>query len=176
MTEEERKEYYKKYYEANKEKMKATYKRYRAQNKTKIKVMEREYYEANKEKMKATSKRYRAQNKTKIKAMEREYYEANKERKKESIKKYYEKNKEAYYAKAAKRRAQHKKATPAWYKQERDKVILIYAKARKFGFHVDHIVPLRSKKVCGLHTWANLQLLAPEINISKKNRYWPDMP
>ena len=172
MTEEERKEYYKKYYEANKEKMKATYKRYRAQNKTKIK----EYYEANKEKMKATSKRYRAQNKTKIKAREREYYEANKERKKESIKKYYEKNKEAYYVKAAKRRAQHKKATPAWYKQERDKVILIYAKARKFGFHVDHIVPLRSKKVCGLHTWANLQLLAPEVNTAKGNYNWPDMP
>jgi hypothetical protein len=34
----------------------------------------------------------------------------------------------------------------------------------------------KSKKVCGLHCWANLQLLDPMINVIKSNRYWPDMP
>ena len=43
-------------------------------------------------------------------------------------------------------------------------------------FHVDHIVPLVSDKVCGLHTFANLQLLEGRANKSKGNRVWPHMP
>ena len=43
-------------------------------------------------------------------------------------------------------------------------------------FHVDHIVPLVSDKVCGLHTFANMQLLEGRANKSKGNRVWPHMP
>ena len=43
-------------------------------------------------------------------------------------------------------------------------------------WHVDHIVPLKSKIVCGLHCSANLQVIPAIINSSKGNRVWPDMP
>jgi hypothetical protein len=67
-----------------------------------------------------------------------------------------------------------KQATPQWADIEHIK--LIYSKAKDYGFHVDHIVPIKSNIVCGLNVPANMQLLDPVINSSKGNRWWPDMP
>ena len=56
--------------------------------------------------------------------------------------------------------------------------LLAEKREKSFGFewHVDHIVPLNSKSVCGLHVWANFELLPSEVNRKKSNKYWPDMP
>jgi 5-methylcytosine-specific restriction endonuclease McrA len=77
----------------------------------------------------------------------------------------------------SKRRAAKFQATPAWLSNEQQKEIEnFYWLAQDLKcisgqtYHVDHIVPLQSKKVCGLHVPWNLQILPSEINLSKSNR------
>lgn len=43
-------------------------------------------------------------------------------------------------------------------------------------FEVDHIIPLQSRLVCGLHNEFNLRVITAKENNAKGNRYWPDMP
>ena len=80
----------------------------------------------------------------------------------------------------AKRRATKLEATPAWAIEFfiREAYALAKLREKTCGgeWHVDHIVPLRSKLVCGLHTHHNLQVIPAKSNISKNNRFWPDMP
>ena len=40
---------------------------------------------------------------------------------------------------------------------------------------VEHLVPLCSAYVCGLHVPANLCVVPLADNLRKSNRYWPDM-
>ena len=77
-------------------------------------------------------------------------------------------------AEKAYRRAAKICATPRW--ADRKEIARIYRKARELGLTVDHIVPLKSGLVCGLHCEANLRVLSNEENGRKSNRFWPDMP
>lgn len=71
-------------------------------------------------------------------------------------------------------------ATPSW--ADRDKIKAIYKDAEAMSvlsgikYHVDHIVPLKSKLVCGLHCEANLQIITAVENLKKHNLHWPDKP
>ena len=64
------------------------------------------------------------------------------------------------------------RAIPKW--ADMGAIKIFYLEAQRRGLQVDHVVPLRSLKVCGLHTQHNLQLLDISVNASKGNRTWPD--
>ncbi len=59
-------------------------------------------------------------------------------------------------------------ATPTWVDVEQ--LNNIYINCPK-GMQVDHIIPLKSKVVCGLHVPWNLQYLTASENASKGNRF-----
>lgn len=70
-------------------------------------------------------------------------------------------------------------ATPLW--AERDQIVVIYDEAsrrRAAGEDVvvDHVVPLTSPLVCGLHWHANLEVISRLTNQRKSNAWWPGHP
>ena len=91
---------------------------------------------------------------------------------KKDLEKYYN-NKEYTFAKNAERRAKQRRAIPPWYDSK--EVTQIYKLSKERGLVVDHIVPLFSEKVCGLHVQDNLRCIPAKLNAYKQNRYWPDM-
>ena len=76
---------------------------------------------------------------------------------------------ERHCAEQAKRRSRKLQSCPPW--ADLDAIKDVYLEAKYFGYHVDHIIPLKGKNVCGLHVWDNLQLLSPKENLRKGNRY-----
>lgn len=82
--------------------------------------------------------------------------------------------------KAMRRLARKRKATPAW--ADKKAISAFYAEAARLTaetgveHEVDHIVPLQSRRVCGLHVENNLQILTSQANKEKGNRRWPDQP
>lgn len=101
----------------------------------------------------------------------------NRERMRANYKKYYESGKHRWTEQRARRRAQEKKIL--W--SDAAAIKNIYAAAQKMResgikCHVDHIVPLKSNIVCGLHVLENLVIVDAFDNWTKGNRYWPDMP
>ncbi len=132
---------------------------------------------------------YRETVRDREKARTKAWYEANRERARKSAAERFIRERDRHYRQArqwkklnrgkvnadsAARRAKQCLATPKW--ADLIAIRLIYIEAKEKGLHVDHIVPLRSKKVCGLHVPENLQLLTPAENFKKNNKWWPDMP
>lgn len=78
------------------------------------------------------------------------------------------------------RRLMVQAATPAWANHDAIRAIYdaAFALEQATGekYHVDHVVPLNSKLVCGLHAESNLAVLPWLENVKKNNRHWPDMP
>ncbi len=111
---------------------------------------------------------------------QREYRAADPERERERGRKWRKNNLDKDCAKVARRKASKLQATPKWANDFFIKEIYHLAKIRTkimgFKWEVDHIVPLRSKLVCGLHVENNLQVIPESKNRSKSNHYWPDMP
>jgi hypothetical protein len=69
----------------------------------------------------------------------------------------------------ARRRAIKLRATPEWLSDKHhDEMKRFYENAN--GMHVDHILPLQGKSVCGLHVPWNLQYLPPVENLRKGNK------
>ena len=169
-----RKEYLKEYHKAyrlkNKDKKKEVNRLYRLNNKEFIKQYQKhygkEYYLKNKDKKKKLNRLDYFKNKDKKKELNRLYHLKNLDKVKQ-YKRLYQLNKpHIQRALNAKRKSCKLKATPTF--ADLNKIKEIY-KNCPIGYHVDHIVPLQGKNVCGLHVEWNLQYLTASDNHTKSN-------
>lgn len=76
------------------------------------------------------------------------------------------------------RRRKHREATPPWLtrKQKTEirqlyEIAITMTKTTGEQYVVDHIVPLRSDIVCGLHVPWNLRVITQEENLKKSNKH-----
>lgn len=158
----------------------------------------RAYYEVNKDAILSIQKEDRQTNPEKYKDREALKYIKNGDKIRARVLAYQKKKPESYRAagrryrartpdkqcaKSALYRANKLRATPTWVNDELEQLFLseVYhlsqlRSACGIEHHVDHIVPLISEFVCGLHCMANLRVITGSENCSKSNKYWPDMP
>jgi hypothetical protein len=185
---EKRRQHYKENREIELEKARI----YREENPDKVKEAQTKYVENNKEWVAENKKRWNAENADKVKA----YYEyhnaknnkANYEKRKQEMAErrkndpeYREKcnrwgkeNREKRCEYTAKRKSIKLKAMPKWLTDdELNQIKFIYDECHRITnetgieHHVDHIIPLQGKFVCGLHVPWNLQILTAKENMEK---------
>lgn len=165
---------------ANKERKRATDQAYRAANQERVAANAKAWSERNPEKRLAASAKYRTTKLDKARENEAAYRARNREACNARIREWKSRNPHKLTHYFHKRRAAELQAMPAW--ADLDAIEAIYAEAQRIQAemgepqHVDHIVPIISKLVCGLHCEANLRVLPAVDNLRKNNRSWPDMP
>ena len=137
-------------------------KEYRRQNKERVLEYSRQKYAADKESHRFRCKRWSEMNQDKIK---------------ENNARWYRENKHKCFAHSAKYRAAKLSAAPNWDSELNEFVIQeayaisqLNSKLTGVDHHVDHIIPLQGKLVCGLHWYQNLQVIPAKLNRMKSNK------
>jgi glutaredoxin len=140
----------------------------------------REYHKKNKVKLITRAAEWKKNNPDKARATYEAYRDRTKDKKRVADVKWRVENRDRHRAIRNKRKALQRGAMPAFANPFLISEIYELASRRSsvtgIRWHVDHVVPLISKIVCGLHIETNLAVVPACENIAKSNRRWPDMP
>ena len=125
---------------------------------------------------------YRQNNRARERVRNRTYGGNNKKLVQNRVERWRRNNPGKERAKKRMREVQKINACPPWAQSEiiKKEILAHYLHAEWLEsvtgekMHVDHIVPLCSDFVCGLHVPANLIVLTAKDNISKSAYWWPE--
>jgi hypothetical protein len=109
----------------------------------------------------------------------KQYYQANAEDRKAKQRLWSKTNRGTANALSKRYKLRKINATPAWLSESQ----LLHIKCKYQlaamlnihgveAWHVDHIVPIRGKDVCGLHVPWNLRVIPAKENMAKGNKIW----
>jgi 5-methylcytosine-specific restriction endonuclease McrA len=155
---------------------------YAEDNKEKIREGSKAYRQKNAESVKVKNALWYAENKDRLSVLRKLRYQETKQASREYSIRFKKENRAYYNAVGRLRELKKKKATPRWLTTEhleemKNLYLLSEMQAADTGLahHVDHIVPIMGKTVCGLHVPWNLQVITQEANLKKGNRLPPEL-
>ena len=164
---------------AHKENVNAKNRAWAKANPEKIKESAKKFYAKNKEKETIRVKEFNLANPEKLIARNLAWREANPGRLNDLSREWRLKNKGKTNSLTAKRRAHKANATPSWanlfFIEEAYNLAKIRESITGICWHVDHIVPLNGRNVCGLHVENNLQVIPAIENMAKGNRFLDEL-
>lgn len=141
-----------------------------------ISVYTKERYSKKRDSLLKNQHEYIEKNREQINSKNKEYKAKNLEKCHNLTKIWKQENKAKVISSNGKRRANLRNAVPKWLTEDDLWMIeqayeLAQLRTRVFGFkwHVDHVIPLKGKNVCGLHTPCNLQVIPAKENLKKRN-------
>ena len=157
---------------------------YHIQNSERRSKKNKEWRNANAKYYKKSRESYLSREDVKIiaRARARQWAASNPERFRQTQLEHRINNAELYRSRSAKRRARKREAMPSWLTPDHiSQINAVYAEARRLEketgitHHVDHIVPLAGKIVCGLHVPWNLRAIPGTENLRRPRIYSMDM-
>ena len=157
----------------NREKCAEKLRRWRAKNKQRSRDCNRAYYKANRQKRIRSVIEWQKRN-PESKLVCNSVYRA---RNQEKLKEWRRRNRGAVAEMSRERESTKSMATPKWLSKEHKLCMKsFYELSNRVGLcigvkhNVDHVMPLKSSILCGLHVPWNLQVLPARINAKKKNK------
>lgn len=139
-----------------------------------------EWAAANPERNKANQARDRDNHRESRRIKQLAYAAEHREQENARATEWARKNKGRVLANVRGRAAGEHRATPRWanrfFMGEIYALCALRTTLTGVQHHVDHVVPIRSRYVCGLHCEQNMRVIPAALNRSKSNSEWPDMP
>jgi len=137
-------------------------------------IRNRAHIKANPEANRFRKRRRRKRNPDQVRKEKLKHSEKYRKYYAEKSRQWRDRNKARKLAEVKARKYGKQKRIPPWL--DRSLLIPFYEEAKRLTretgatHHVDHIVPLFGKNVCGLHVPWNLQVITAEENLKKSNR------
>ena len=143
-------------------------------DKENLKRLQREWYLRNRELTKARAKAWAEANPDRRQEILAKNREVHREERNAYSRAWFAENSDKRAAYQAKRKATILQRTPQWLTEDDLWMIeqaydLAKARTEMLGFewHVDHVIPLQGKKVCGFHMPENLAVIPGSDNCKK---------
>lgn len=172
---EEKAAYNKKYKQENRERCKLDVIKYKKKNPEKVKEWLRKSNEKHHEKRLAYHRKIYKENPGKIKARNKKSNLKHIDRLRKTRRLYRQNNSAKINMYGANRRSKRHTFNSCeeltnFVVQECYSLNILRKNIFNFDWHLDHMIPIQSKLVCGLHVWNNFQCIPQTMNSHKSNK------